>query len=203
MQNNCQEKGEAQAVVDYDKDDVPVLHASGKAPTEKVAEIGWSREKRFLPKRLRRANEHDCESVVSTYSNLDNHPRLLGATRRDGRTVKVRRGVQESSTPHIKLSNKTGLPIGVLDRYDDDSSEEDEEDEDCGDDDETESKPRANLGVKRAKKETPEEGAKREELEGRMDAEAPAASVPRASSATSTRSARRRPPAAPSRATPP
>ena len=76
--SDTNEEKEAQAVVDYDKDDVPVL-PSGKAPTEKVAEIGWSREKRFLPKRLRRANEHDCRSVVSTYSNLDNHPRLLGA----------------------------------------------------------------------------------------------------------------------------
>ena len=154
----------AATVVDYDADDVPVLHASGKAATEKKAEIGWSREKRFLPRRLRRANEHDCESVVSTYSNLDNHPRLLGATRRDGRTTQVQRDLQEApAAPFITLSKKTGLPIGMLGRYDDDDvddsdSGEEENDQYGGDEDYgEESTPKANLGVKRAKKETPQE----------------------------------------------
>ena len=160
--------GVVEAVVDYDADDVPVLHASGKAATEKKAEIGWSREKRFLPRRLRRANEHDCESVVSTYSNLDNHPRLLGATRRDGRTTKLPRQSSEMPTaPFIKLSKKTGLPIGALGRYDDDDDDDDTDSEENEDGEENYEEggdeygeadvPRANLGVKRAKKETAQE----------------------------------------------
>jgi len=42
----------------------------------------------------------DCESILSTYSNLDNHPGLI---------------VEPSSKPQkIRLSNKTGMPLGVL-----------------------------------------------------------------------------------------
>lgn len=42
----------------------------------------------------------DCESILSTYSNLDNHPKLI---------------VEPNSNANaIKLSNKTGIPLGVL-----------------------------------------------------------------------------------------
>ena len=142
--------------IDYDADDVPVLHASSKKNSQntKDVEIGWSREKRFLPRRLRREHEHDCESVVSTYSNLDNHPRLLGATRKDGRTSRA----QPADMPFIKLSKKTGMPIGALDRYDDDSSEEESaSDAEEADEEDDDSRPKPNLGVKRNKKETREE----------------------------------------------
>eukprot|EP01117_Protostelium_nocturnum_P012991 TRINITY_DN4813_c0_g1_i1.p1 TRINITY_DN4813_c0_g1~~TRINITY_DN4813_c0_g1_i1.p1 ORF type:complete len:385 (+),score=121.51 TRINITY_DN4813_c0_g1_i1:295-1449(+) len=40
----------------------------------------------------------DCESIISTYSNLENHPKLI----------------VEESKRKIKLSNKSGLPVGVL-----------------------------------------------------------------------------------------
>ncbi|GJJ09602.1 hypothetical protein Clacol_003825 [Clathrus columnatus] len=43
----------------------------------------------------------DCETILSTYSNLENHPRLIRA--RDTK-----------STPKIKLDPKTGLPIVAL-----------------------------------------------------------------------------------------
>lgn len=39
----------------------------------------------------------DCESIISTYSNIYNHPAMIGN--------------EESK---IKLSKKTGLPLGVL-----------------------------------------------------------------------------------------
>ena len=39
----------------------------------------------------------DCESVLSTYSNLENHPSLI-----------------EESVNKIKLSKKTHLPLGIL-----------------------------------------------------------------------------------------
>ncbi|XP_031553215.1 protein LTV1 homolog [Actinia tenebrosa] len=41
----------------------------------------------------------DCESILSTYSNLYNHPTLIK---------------EPSKAKQIKLSNKTGIPIGVL-----------------------------------------------------------------------------------------
>ena len=122
-----------------------VLNASrlGKG---KPGETSWTRGERFLPRRLRAENQWDCESVVSTYSNLDNHPRLLGQTRRDGRLSK----------PLIKLSKKTGMPIGALDRYDIDSSDDEEEDDEAGaeEEDAEEDVMRPNLGLARPKKET-------------------------------------------------
>ena len=51
----------------------------------------------------------DCETVLTTYSNIYNHPKLI-ATR---------------STPRIRLSNKTGLPL--VERPPSISSEEEEE----------------------------------------------------------------------------
>merc|ERR1711915_81456 len=42
----------------------------------------------------------DCESVLSTYSNLYNHPKLISERKPD----------------HIKLSLKTGIPKNVLGR---------------------------------------------------------------------------------------
>jgi protein LTV1 len=41
----------------------------------------------------------DCESIVSTYSTLYNHPKLI---------------TEQQNNNKIKLSRKTGLPLGVL-----------------------------------------------------------------------------------------
>lgn len=71
----------------------------------------------------------DCETVLTTYSNIYNHPKLI-ATR---------------STPRIRLSNKTGLPL--VDRPPSISSEE--EDEGRAD--------RPNISFERKKDETSEE----------------------------------------------
>ncbi|KAL1740040.1 Low temperature viability protein-domain-containing protein [Schizophyllum fasciatum] len=47
----------------------------------------------------------DCESILSTYSNLENHPRLIRA-----RESATRRN-KKAAVPHIALDPKTGLPI--------------------------------------------------------------------------------------------
>jgi len=47
----------------------------------------------------------DCESVISTYSNLENHPRLISEPRSKKPVTKP---VQ------IKISERTGIPLGVL-----------------------------------------------------------------------------------------
>ena len=74
-----------------------------------------------------KADQWDCETIVSTYSNLDNHPSVLGT----GRKPKPRRprrpapaaGADDGGSvgggvggpvKQVTLSEKTGLPLGVL-----------------------------------------------------------------------------------------
>lgn len=45
--------------------------------------------------------EWDCESVISTYSNLYNHPKIIANERKPSKTV-------------IEVGSRTGLPLGVL-----------------------------------------------------------------------------------------
>jgi protein LTV1 len=66
-------------------------------------------------------NPWDCESILSTYSNLDNNPTTIGATnrRRRQKQRKARNAgaapiEEDEPVPQILLSEKTGLPIGVL-----------------------------------------------------------------------------------------
>ncbi|CAB1102572.1 unnamed protein product [Ectocarpus sp. CCAP 1310/34] len=67
------------------------------------------------------AEQWDCETIVSTYSNLDNHPSVLG-TGRKAKPGRARRspvaegvgGGDASTVQQVALSAKTGLPLGVL-----------------------------------------------------------------------------------------
>jgi hypothetical protein len=56
----------------------------------------WLRPALFAKK-----DEHDCQTIVSTYSNTDNHPSVIASVAGKSRTAVTK----------IKLSNKTGLPI--------------------------------------------------------------------------------------------
>jgi protein LTV1 len=79
----------------------------------------------------------DCESIVSTYSNTENHPLLI---KRPSKVVKS-----------IKLSGKTGIPIGYFPtREKPEAVIEEEEEEDEGD----EEAARGNLGAARSREET-------------------------------------------------
>jgi protein LTV1 len=64
-------------------------------------------------------NPWDCESILSTYSNLDNNPVIIG---RSGRRRRKKKGgdiasmtsndvIPEDEPVRIRLSNKTGLPL--------------------------------------------------------------------------------------------
>ncbi len=53
----------------------------------------------------------DCESVISTYSNLYNRPAMI-SEKRNPRTKKAVE--KDGLEPNVKLSVKTGLPLGVL-----------------------------------------------------------------------------------------
>ena len=67
-------------------------------------------------------NPWDCESILSTYSNLDNNPVIIGRSDRRRKKKKNKGGgdasvmsndvIPEDGPVKIKLSNKTGLPLG-------------------------------------------------------------------------------------------
>ena len=66
-------------------------------------------------------NPWDCESILTTYSNLDNNPVTIGAGGRRRRRKQGNAGGPASlhdqdSVQQIRLSEKTGLPVGVLPR---------------------------------------------------------------------------------------
>ena len=68
-------------------------------------------------------NPWDCESILSTYSNLDNNPVVIGRSSRRNRKKNKKKTAmdEESIIPEekpvkIQLSNKTGLPLGVFDK---------------------------------------------------------------------------------------
>jgi len=79
----------------------------------------------------------DCETILSTYSNLDNHPRIIRA-----------RGTKTTPVTKIKLDPKTGFPI-VLSS----STNAQDEDSDSGSDTDTPSK----TTITRPKDESPSE----------------------------------------------
>ena len=71
----------------------------------------------------RSRNEWDCESILSTYSNLDNNPVTIGNPRRKDRRKKknkLTRNYGQSGATPIILSNKTGLPKPLTSGGDDD-----------------------------------------------------------------------------------
>ena len=86
-------------------------------PTEEILIDGKS----YFSEKMR--NPWDCESILSTYSNLDNNPCTIGASGRRRRKTKKNKSsmpgtlIEEEgeSVQQIMLSEKTGLPLGVLD----------------------------------------------------------------------------------------
>jgi len=75
--------------------------------------------KSYFSEKMR--NPWDCESILSTYSNLDNNPKTIGTEgrrrRRKPKKINEDDNYDEStaSVQHIiQLSEKTGLPLGVL-----------------------------------------------------------------------------------------
>jgi protein LTV1 len=87
-----------------------------------------------------RAQEQwDCETIVSTYSTLDNHPTVLRETdplkkKKKKKAPTVDAGAADGARlGRIELSRKTGMPLGVFERRrqpEEDEESEEEEDED-------------------------------------------------------------------------
>lgn len=88
--------------------------------TEDVSELEFGvGGKLHMPEYLapKETPEWDCETIVSTYSNLDNHPRMIHAPAKmksaSGRSSQAP-SVEDNRPRQIVLSNKTGMPIGAL-----------------------------------------------------------------------------------------
>jgi protein LTV1 len=83
-------------------------------PTEEVFIDGKS----YFSEKLR--NPWDCESILSTYSNMDNNPVTIGKDGRRRRKKDTKKVIHQSAiheeepAMQILLSDKTGLPLGVL-----------------------------------------------------------------------------------------
>lgn len=69
---------------------------------------------------MKERNPWDCESILSTYSNLDNIPAVIGrSSRKNSKKILTNHIGIEDKLPEDKpvqfyLSNKTGLPLGIL-----------------------------------------------------------------------------------------
>lgn len=81
---------------DDEEDEEDEDECSGSGGSERETET-----KRFTRKR-EKEDRLDCESIISTYSNIYNHPA----------TIKSDEDDDEES--RIRISKKTGLPLGVL-----------------------------------------------------------------------------------------
>jgi protein LTV1 len=76
-------------------------------------------------------NPWDCESILTTYTNLDNNPVMIvpqSRRRRTKATTKSKVPVEEEqeteTVNHIRLSNKTGLPVIKNDNNNDDDDDD-------------------------------------------------------------------------------
>mmetsp|Transcript_3975 Transcript_3975/g.8669 ORF Transcript_3975/g.8669 Transcript_3975/m.8669 type:complete len:216 (+) Transcript_3975:127-774(+) len=126
-------------------------------PTEEIFIDGKS----YFSERMR--NPWDCESILSTYSNLDNNPvTIANGGRRRRRKPKKNRATSQfdvsSAKPGenqtIRLSDKTGLPIGF---YNPDDDGDDADASYAPTYDGADTYMSVNKGVRRSKSETAEE----------------------------------------------
>merc|ERR1712110_119512 len=101
-----------------------------------------------------RVEQFDCQSILSTYSNLYNHPTVIGDTPKAQITLSKRTGLPVGFVGHNK--SKEGNKSFVLPEDEDEESDEGSPD--------AQSTVSTNLGERRPKKETAEEKAERRRL---------------------------------------
>jgi len=90
-------------------------------------------------------SQWDCESILSTYSNLDNNPVVIGRRKKKKKKGKKTMTMDENSGDvipedgpvKIQLSSKTGLPLGIFNNIDEQSPEQDDDDYYYNDESET------------------------------------------------------------------
>jgi protein LTV1 len=72
--------------------------------------------------KAKEVSQWDCESIISTYSNLDNHPVRINEPKREPRSKKAAPSASSAepavadreSPKRIVLSAKSGMPVGVF-----------------------------------------------------------------------------------------
>ena len=100
----------------------------------------------------------DCQSITSLYSNTENHPSVI------------------KETQQIKLSHKTGIPLGYLGKHMNKKKaleeEEEEEEEEDDEDDDSDEEDKVNWGEKRPKKESAEDKRARKQAAKKAKQEA-------------------------------
>ena len=101
----------------------------GEDEEEEGEEAEDSGDEDYMPEYLaaKEVAKWDCETIVSTYSNLDNHPRSIKEPSTDRRRCSASsrtssaayntggpQALVAEASKRIVLSAKTGLPVGVL-----------------------------------------------------------------------------------------
>jgi len=145
------EDGKRKHIIQKRKGDITDLDHIDELDSDDEKELKEMTEKYFSG---RVENQWDCESITSTYSNLDNHPHLLKVESK--KKTKKNKGAPEGQEQYgfIKLSDKTGMPLGVFENnaaYDDDDQYSIVSDGE-------------NLGIKRDKKEGAEDKKLRKQM---------------------------------------
>jgi protein LTV1 len=128
LDDNADVQGEIRPISDV-LGEADALLGGGRfaPPAEEIFIDGKS----YFSEKMR--NPWDCESILSTYSNLDNNPVTIGAGsgRRRRKNNKTRSGgsmapddeAEQQQRQQILLSEKTGLPLGVLPVREDDEDD--------------------------------------------------------------------------------
>jgi hypothetical protein len=95
--------------------------STGISEAEEAEEDGFGSDESgcedYMPDyfKLKVESKWDCESIVSTYSNLDNHPvRVAEKPKKKSQSLQQRTAASSDAPKRITLSNKSGLPLGVL-----------------------------------------------------------------------------------------
>eukprot|EP00026_Physarum_polycephalum_P006666 Phypoly_transcript_06717.p1 GENE.Phypoly_transcript_06717~~Phypoly_transcript_06717.p1 ORF type:complete len:551 (+),score=146.95 Phypoly_transcript_06717:87-1739(+) len=128
---------------EVDKENLKPIEQPEIVPEDEDEDEGENPLEGLYPEK--KQEKWDCDTIISTYSNLENHPKLI---------------VEPSNK--IKLSKKTGMPLGVLGtrgpqkgtHQDDQDSEESQDDSSVA----------SNTGKARSKDETPEQRKERKRL---------------------------------------
>jgi protein LTV1 len=146
LDDNADVQGDIRPISDVLGEADEVLGVGRHAPP---AEEIFIDGKSYFSEKMR--NPWDCESILSTYSNLDNNPVTIGTESGRRRRKQTKKGPtdeegEQRHREHILLSDKTGLPLGVL------PVREEEEDDYGG-----ETFMSVNKGVPRSKNECKEE----------------------------------------------
>lgn len=104
LQQVLTEFEESQKKLVLEKDDELVVHEDRESEDEGSID---AEEKERIRVEENKKERWDCESILSTYSNLYNHPKIIDDGPKQKKSDRLGDGT-------IRLSAKTGMPLGVL-----------------------------------------------------------------------------------------